>query len=389
MLPRSAHARLYVNDEYMGLYLIVENVNETFVRDRFKEDGFLYQYEYPWEQDPYRFQYRGADAANYCPSPFKPETHEAAPQCEVIERLIRTMNEAPDEQFEASIAGYLDIGAFLKEIAVEAYLGESDGIVGDFGLNNFFLYRPSNSERFEFIPWDKSQTFGLVDRWVWQNTDLNVLSRRALANPKLRDVFIDAITTAASVAGGPGGWLEQNISRAYAQIHEAALEDPNKQCPDVAGLINSCTNDEFEFGVEWITSFARQRNEDVAEQISSYSIPDSGGVVLEPGGPTEPAGTGYARIHADDSNTGVSGFAIFDLRQDGVLVSETSVAVTGLLTTGRVYAEINSPGTTGLAIANPNAEPAGTEFLLYGFHRDGFRRWQRDNSHWRTVHAFP
>ena len=75
-----------------------------------------YQYEYPWEQDSYRFQYRGADAANYCPSPFKPETQESAPQCEVIERLIRTMNEAPDQQFEESISQYLDIRAFLKEM---------------------------------------------------------------------------------------------------------------------------------------------------------------------------------------------------------------------------------------------------------------------------------
>ena len=102
----------------------------------------------------------------------------------------------------------------------------------------------------------------------------------------------------------------------------------------------------------------------MAEQISSYSIPDSGGVVLEPGGPTEPAGTGYARIHRDDSNTEVSGFAIFGLRQDNVLVSETSVAAAGLLTTARVYAEINSPGTTGLAIANPNAEPAVLNFYF-------------------------
>ena len=50
------------------------------------------------------------------------------------------------------------------------------------------------------------------------------LSRRALADPKLRDVFIDAITTAASAAGGPGGWLEQEIASAYAQI----LKRPSK-----------------------------------------------------------------------------------------------------------------------------------------------------------------
>ena len=102
----------------------------------------------------------------------------------------------------------------------------------------------------------------------------------------------------------------------------------------------------------------------LADQISLYSIPDSGGVSFATGGPTEPAGTGYARIHTDDTNTGVSGFAIFDHRQDNVLVSEASVPATGLLTAGRIYAEINSPGTTGLAIANPNAEPATLNFYF-------------------------
>jgi spore coat protein CotH len=361
--PRAAHARLYVNDEYMGLYMIVESVDEAFVRGRFNEDGFLYNYEYPWEQDTYRFQYRGPSADDYCPVPFNPETHTSAPQCEEIERMVRTMNEAPDEQFERSIAEYVDLRAFLKEIAVEAYLADGDGMVGDFGLNNFFLYRYSNSNRFAFIPWDKSNTFGLADRWIWLNTDRNVLSRRAFADPTLRDVFIEAITAAASTAGGPGGWIEQEIARAYAQIREAALEDPNKQCPDAAGLIQLCSNDEFENGVALMISFARARNAAVADQIRPYSIPDRGGISFV-SGPADTVQTGYARIHTDDNNTGVSGFAIFGFRQDNVLVGEAAVPATGLVTQGRLYAEINSPGTTGLAIANPNAEPATLNFYF-------------------------
>nr|UXE44173.1 hypothetical protein Hi04_10k_c1170_00020 [uncultured bacterium] len=361
--PRSAHARLYVNDEYVGLYLIVESVDGVFVQDRFNDNAFLYNYEYPWEQDTYRFQYLGADAAEYCPSPFKPETHTSKPQCDAIEEMIRTMNQVPDEQFEQSIAQYVDLRAFLKEIAVEAFLGETDGIVGDFGLNNFFLYRYSKSSVFGFIPWDKSNTFSLADRWIWVNTDRNVLSRRALADPALRDFFVETVKAAASSAGGPGGWMDQEIGRAYSQIHEAAIEDPNKQCPDAAGYIQLCSNDEFENGVALMTGFVRQRNAAVADQMGSYSIPDRGGISVVTG-PTDTAVTGYARIHADGNNTGVTGFAIFDFRQDNVLVSEAAVPATGLITRGRVYAEVNSPGTTGLAIANPNATPATLNFYF-------------------------
>jgi len=370
--PRAAHARLYVNDEYAGLYMIVESVDEAFVLDRFNEDGFLYNYEYPYgEQDTYRFQYRGRSADDYCPAPFNPETHKSGPQCEEIERMVRTINQVPDEQFERSIAEYVDLRAFLKEIAVEAYLADTDGMVGDFGLNNFYLYRYLNSNHFAFIPWDKSNTFGLADRWIWLNTDRNVLSRRALADPTLRDAFIETLTAAATAAGGPGGWIEQEIARAYTQIREAALEDPNKQCPDAAGYIQLCSNDGFENGVALMISFARTRNAAVADQIRPYSIPDRGGISFVTGpadtaltGSADTALTGYARIHTDDNNTGVSGFAIFGFRQDNVLVSEAAVPVTGLVTQGRVYAEINSPGTTGLAIANPNAEPATLNFYF-------------------------
>src|SRR5262245_9797826 len=134
--PRAAHTRLYVNDEYAGLYMIVESVDDIFTRSRFNDgDGFLYNYEYPYEQTEYRFQYRGPNAADYCPSPFKPETHELAPQCEVIEALVRTVNEASDERFEELTGQYLDIPTYLKEIAVEAYLAEADGLLGEFGLN--------------------------------------------------------------------------------------------------------------------------------------------------------------------------------------------------------------------------------------------------------------
>src|SRR5262249_28452231 len=144
--PRAAHARLYVNDEYMGLYMIVENVDEAFVRDRFHENGFLYNYQYPKENPTYRLQYRRAHVAAYCPAPFEPKTHELEPECEVIERMIRTINQAPDEEFGEQIGKYLDMRLFLKEVAVEAYLGDSDGIAGDFGINNFYLYRHPDSE---------------------------------------------------------------------------------------------------------------------------------------------------------------------------------------------------------------------------------------------------
>ena len=37
--PRSAHARLYVNEEYIGLFELVESVDKRFLKNHFGEDG--------------------------------------------------------------------------------------------------------------------------------------------------------------------------------------------------------------------------------------------------------------------------------------------------------------------------------------------------------------
>ena len=43
--PRISHVRLYINDEYKGLYINVEHVDEEFIQKRFKHDhGNLWKY---------------------------------------------------------------------------------------------------------------------------------------------------------------------------------------------------------------------------------------------------------------------------------------------------------------------------------------------------------
>ena len=123
------------------------------------------------------------------PKPFKPENHTSDPDPGPLIAMIRAINSAPDAGFEDAMAPYLDLKRFLTQVAVEAYLAEQDGILGAYGLNNFYLYRFAGTTRFHFIPWDKSNAFWNLDRSIWTNADTNVLVRRALAVPELR-VFL-------------------------------------------------------------------------------------------------------------------------------------------------------------------------------------------------------
>jgi len=267
--PREAHTRLYVNDQYAGLYTIVEEVDPIFLQRNFGEsDGYLYSYEYV----PWLFEYFGPDTARYSPLPFKPETNLVHYDPGPIEEMARTINQAPDSQFSAALSQYIDLNAFFRELAAESFINEQDGIIGDYGVNNLFLYRFQNTTRSIFLPWDKSNTFWTpIDRDIFHNFPYYVLTRRAQnAAPDLMALFRSWLSQAADTAGGPGGWLEQEITREYQQIRQAAYDDTLKLCDEGAtGYLHPCTNAEFEAASAYMIQFAQQRAGIVRAQLAA------------------------------------------------------------------------------------------------------------------------
>jgi C-terminal processing protease CtpA/Prc len=94
-----------------------------------------------------------------------------------------------------------------------------------------------------------------------------------------------------------------------------------------------------------------------------FSIADRGAVTwTTPDTAGDPV-VGSARIQPSGGTT-PSGLAIFGLRQNNVLVTETTVPATSALHTGRIYAEIGASVDTGVAIVNPNFVPATVSFYF-------------------------
>ena len=74
--PRVAHTRLYVNNNYQGLYSIVESLDKSFLLRNYDEnEGYLYKYDRLPTDMPYYLDYLGPAASLYSPHPFDPETH--------------------------------------------------------------------------------------------------------------------------------------------------------------------------------------------------------------------------------------------------------------------------------------------------------------------------
>ena len=93
----------------------------------------------------------------------------------------------------------------------------------------------------------------------------------------------------------------------------------------------------------------------------AFTTADRGGASISTDGSGAQA-AGYSRIVPDSGMTTPTGVAIFGFRNNNVLVSETGVPATPLVTAGRIYAEVNIPINTGIAIANPNSTPVTISF---------------------------
>jgi spore coat protein CotH len=252
--PRNAFTRLTVNGEYWGLFALVEPVSKPFLEARLGEkSGTLYDYEWIF---PYDFSWLGPNPSRYVPLPFQPETNESRTDVAAgLVAFIRAIDGTADASFVAAMAGWLDVDRFLTHVAVENAIAEGDGIAGDQGLNNFYLYEYGAKNRFVFIPWDKDSTFRSGTWPLFRNLETNELTRRLIADPAKRQVYADAVSRAVDSFVNPR-WLTPQLDVAYQQIRLAALADPRKPY----------TNAQFEAAVAGVRGVIAAREHDVRAQ---------------------------------------------------------------------------------------------------------------------------
>ncbi len=251
--PQNAFARLTVNGEYAGLVNLVEAVSKPFLKARFGEDGGnLFDYEY---EAAYYFTYSGSDSGAYIPLPFDPETNEDSLDPSGLVEFIRVVNEAPDATFVQEVSAFIDVQKLLTHVAVENALAEYDGFVGEFGMNNFFLYQYAGQTKFILIPWDKDTSFALPTWPIFQRINENVLTRRLMSDASLQAAYVAAVKKAVTSYVN-STWLLPEVDKAYAQVREAVLLDTKKPY----------TNDEFELAVLGLKGVIAARAADVAAQ---------------------------------------------------------------------------------------------------------------------------
>jgi len=258
---REAHARLYIGSarDYAGVYGLVEDVNEQFVAREFGRGGG-YLYEYQWVS-PYGFEDLGDNLDDYALR-FEAKTHESDSTFALyapLRQLIAAINAASPAELEPALDPYLDIRTFLTHAAVENFLSAWDGLLGEWGVNNFYLYRPADSTRAVLIPWDEDTSFIRLDMPPWNNVEANVVMSKAWASPALRAFYLRQLTTVS----GASGWMLEEIERESSQIRAAVASDPLK----------NSTGAEFEDAVGELMIYARLRAGIIQEYVAQLAPP--------------------------------------------------------------------------------------------------------------------
>jgi spore coat protein H len=172
--PRTALARVTLtvagkyDKEYVGLYTFVEHVDKSFLKDHFKNaKGLLFKPE-----NMRGIEYLGDDWARYN-SRFHPKREPTAEESKRVIEFARLIHKADDAAFQKQIGDYLDIDVFLRFVAVNTLMPNTDSFLTT--GHNYYIYLNPRTNKLVFMPWDLDISFagfpamGSVDQQVNTN----------------------------------------------------------------------------------------------------------------------------------------------------------------------------------------------------------------------------
>ncbi|MFA5669707.1 MAG: CotH kinase family protein [Balneolaceae bacterium] len=231
--PRAAHTKLYINNEYYGLYINVEHIDDKFVTDRFGSDaGNLYKALYPadltyHDSNPETYQNLSSNGRPY----YELKTNKKSPDFSDLANLIKFLDTASDERIKNEIEDYINLDGVLRWMAIDILTGNWDNYW--YNKNNYYLYFEPKSNRFEFIPYDYDNTFGIDfvgKNWGtrdvnnWGANESRPLTDRILAIPEFKNrlhfYINDFITSFFNETT-----LSYEIDRLYTLTKDAAILD--------------------------------------------------------------------------------------------------------------------------------------------------------------------
>lgn len=169
---RAGFTELYINNEYKGLYINVEHIDEEFTQLHFgNNDGNLYKCLWPADlsflgdnPELYKFEHEGRRA-------YELKNNLLINDYSDIATLAKILNEKNPDDYPQYLEPIFNVNTYLKNLVVEVLTGHWDAY--SFNKNNYYLYHNESTGKFEYIPYDPDNTLGIS--WAdidWASRDI-------------------------------------------------------------------------------------------------------------------------------------------------------------------------------------------------------------------------
>lgn len=277
--PRCTYARVYLNGAYWGLYTAVEEIDNTFLKNRFDDKkGNLFKGDPSGD-----LKWMGNAVSSYT-GKYELHSNETLNNWTDLVQLIDKLNHTPTADLPDTLDRYFDLDTYYYTWATHILFGNLDSYAGS--GHNYFIYHDSLINKFRFISWDVNEAFGNFNMGmnVTQMENLSAffvpppggnrpLHELLLTNPsakqKLADAFCDLVNYDFSI------WNMEAVIDSLSDVIR----------PDVyADTLKFFTNADFENNINnnvtqgggpgWtfpgIKSYLINRRNAIASELSSY-----------------------------------------------------------------------------------------------------------------------
>ena len=151
--PRVAFCKLYFNDQYWGLYEIIEQIDKTFVHKNFSDHGGTLIKNIGWSE----LHWEGPDIQPYLED-FQLKTNEQEDDWSNFLNFVNIINNASDAEFPEAIQQVFDVDLFLHVLAVDIMTNNWDSYIDN--ERNWYLYHEPAGGQIHWIPWDYNLSLG-------------------------------------------------------------------------------------------------------------------------------------------------------------------------------------------------------------------------------------
>ena len=191
--PRCTYAKVSYNGQYVGLYKMIEPVDKAFINARFANwGGNLFK------GDPAgTLQWINNIPSSYYNS-YELHSNTTLNNWSDLVNLIDNINNTPAVDFYDTLETNLNTTPLIQQWAARNLFVDLDGYFH--APHNYYLYHNLSTNKFEWVTWDVSVSFGFYPFWSEDSTEHtsllmanSILTSQLLANPTYKATYLNTI----------------------------------------------------------------------------------------------------------------------------------------------------------------------------------------------------